>query len=362
MGLPAIAAAAIPAVIAGVSAMITNHQSNKASRDNMRLQYELNEQMTDKMLQYNSPASQMQRFKDAGLNPDLIYGQSSTGESQMAVTDAPGARFENPAAAALSAANQSRLTQSQIDLNESQAARNYSAAGESDSHARNLDRLTESQEIVDLVGRANAQKLSAESDRIKGLTLNDEVQRSILSHEDAIKAMEEEHYEDKLKAEIDRMIADIGLKGKQAEAFAAQAYAIYAKTPAEIAELYARADKEDALQNYYDSQSATLYKAIWENLPFAKGLYSYESSVTGRRHYNFQNGAAAAAAYTDQALDKGLKHAGKIVGMATDIATAGKAKAVTKQLGQVRETQTRTTGPGGTTTTNTWSRHRDSYN
>ena len=27
--------------------------------------------------QYNSPAAQMQRFKDAGLNPHLIYGQTN---------------------------------------------------------------------------------------------------------------------------------------------------------------------------------------------------------------------------------------------------------------------------------------------
>jgi len=31
--------------------------------------------------EYNSPAAQMQRFKDAGLNPHLIYGQGSNGNS-----------------------------------------------------------------------------------------------------------------------------------------------------------------------------------------------------------------------------------------------------------------------------------------
>lgn len=34
--------------------------------------------------QYNSPASQMQRYQDAGLNPNLIYGQSNTANAASA--------------------------------------------------------------------------------------------------------------------------------------------------------------------------------------------------------------------------------------------------------------------------------------
>lgn len=38
---------------------------------------------------YNSPAAQMQRFRDAGLNPNLIYGQSN--EAGVVRTSSPGA-------------------------------------------------------------------------------------------------------------------------------------------------------------------------------------------------------------------------------------------------------------------------------
>lgn len=43
--------------------------------------------------EYNTPAAQMQRFMDAGLNPNLIYGQGSAGNSgsapQQVVPEAP---------------------------------------------------------------------------------------------------------------------------------------------------------------------------------------------------------------------------------------------------------------------------------
>jgi len=54
-----------------------------------------NKGLWDMQNQYNSPAAQMQRFKDAGLNPNLIYGQMNNGPtidaSQMAHASAPNA-------------------------------------------------------------------------------------------------------------------------------------------------------------------------------------------------------------------------------------------------------------------------------
>lgn len=40
--------------------------------------------MWQKTNEYNSPAMQMQRYKDAGLNPHLIYGQGNNGNASMA--------------------------------------------------------------------------------------------------------------------------------------------------------------------------------------------------------------------------------------------------------------------------------------
>lgn len=47
--------------------------------------------------QYNSPAAQMQRFRDAGLNPNLIYGQGNSGNAGAIPTpDVQPVNFREP--------------------------------------------------------------------------------------------------------------------------------------------------------------------------------------------------------------------------------------------------------------------------
>ncbi len=46
---------------------------------------------------YNHPAQQMQRFKDAGLNPNLIYGKGTNGNAeQITGAKAPDYQMDNP--------------------------------------------------------------------------------------------------------------------------------------------------------------------------------------------------------------------------------------------------------------------------
>ena len=46
---------------------------------------------------YNTPAMQMQRFKDAGLNPNLIYGKGTPGNAeQITGAKAPDYEMDNP--------------------------------------------------------------------------------------------------------------------------------------------------------------------------------------------------------------------------------------------------------------------------
>lgn len=62
----------------GVFGMLTNRQNKKNALEMYSRQR--NDALTDwnSQNEYNSPAAQMQRYKDAGLNPHLIYGQSHT--------------------------------------------------------------------------------------------------------------------------------------------------------------------------------------------------------------------------------------------------------------------------------------------
>lgn len=94
MPFPIVAALAAGATIAGpaISGAINASQSRKniaaQGRQNQALasqKFKLDQLMLNKMNQYNAPLAQMQRFKEAGLNPNLIYGQGTPGnQSQMA--------------------------------------------------------------------------------------------------------------------------------------------------------------------------------------------------------------------------------------------------------------------------------------
>lgn len=77
-------AAAIGGLLSGIGALAgigRGARQNKRNVRNMRLQYEMDKQMFDYQNAYNTPAMQMQRLKDAGLNPALMYGQGTTGNA-----------------------------------------------------------------------------------------------------------------------------------------------------------------------------------------------------------------------------------------------------------------------------------------
>lgn len=85
---------------AGAS-IYTNHRNiqfqQQANEQNIQLQRDINQQNIDNQWQmwnatneYNSPAAQMARYREAGLNPNLIYGQSNTAQSSnLGVSSAP---------------------------------------------------------------------------------------------------------------------------------------------------------------------------------------------------------------------------------------------------------------------------------
>lgn len=80
----------IPAIIGGAAALagglvgaFTNRKSQKdANRTNIQLareQQQFEERMVQQQNEYNSPAAQMQRYAQAGLNPNLVYTQGNPG-------------------------------------------------------------------------------------------------------------------------------------------------------------------------------------------------------------------------------------------------------------------------------------------
>ena len=74
----------IGSIIGGAASIIgnllgfgSNHQTNQANKELAKYQYDLAVDMWNKQNEYNSPKAQMERFREAGLNPNLIYGNGA---------------------------------------------------------------------------------------------------------------------------------------------------------------------------------------------------------------------------------------------------------------------------------------------
>lgn len=79
-------------ILGGLLNSSSQASANKANLELAKYQNSWNEQMYERNLQdqvklwnmqneYNSPSAQMSRFADAGLNPNLIYGQGNSGNA-----------------------------------------------------------------------------------------------------------------------------------------------------------------------------------------------------------------------------------------------------------------------------------------
>ncbi len=86
--------------IGAASQFFQNRQSQNWSRDMYKRQYADNIAFWEKQNKYNSPSAQMQRFRDAGLNPALMYGGSVGGAagnaSPIKTPDVQKAQFNTP--------------------------------------------------------------------------------------------------------------------------------------------------------------------------------------------------------------------------------------------------------------------------
>lgn len=70
-------------------------EQNRMNRENAEWTLEANRKLLREQLEYDSPANQMARFKAAGLNPHLIYGQGSSGNqgNPISIGNMPGANM-----------------------------------------------------------------------------------------------------------------------------------------------------------------------------------------------------------------------------------------------------------------------------
>jgi len=81
--IPAAKAAAPWLAQAGLS-WINDRFQNNQRKELAKYEFKKNKEMWELNNQYNTPLAQMNRFKAAGLNPALMYGQGTPGNSQSA--------------------------------------------------------------------------------------------------------------------------------------------------------------------------------------------------------------------------------------------------------------------------------------
>lgn len=82
---------AISAIVGAGANLGATAMQNTANRKLAKQQRKWNEWMWDKQNAYNLPSAQMQRLKDAGLNPRLIYG---SGSSNTGVSSSPAKPYQ----------------------------------------------------------------------------------------------------------------------------------------------------------------------------------------------------------------------------------------------------------------------------
>lgn len=114
--MPAWLVPAIMGAVSLVSNIVGQNRQNKKNREMAQFQADANESYLDKQLEYNTPKNQMSRYQDAGLNPNLIYGQGNPG-SQSAPLSYPEikpADYQKTMEGVLPLVNQTSLVQAQV--------------------------------------------------------------------------------------------------------------------------------------------------------------------------------------------------------------------------------------------------------
>ena len=125
--------AAIAAVAAIATAIISSESQKKQNRELARFQADANEKYLREQQEYNSPASQMARFQAAGLNKHLIYGQGNPGNQSAPLTypeikPVDLSQYSHTVSNLVPLINQTRLADSQVQAQNAATQQKYAQA------------------------------------------------------------------------------------------------------------------------------------------------------------------------------------------------------------------------------------------
>lgn len=120
----------VPLIIAGAqvaASAIAARQQKKSNMELAKFQASANESYLDKQNAYNTPASQMQRYRDAGLNANLAYSQGTPGNqsSPLSYPEIGRVDYQQVGANLSNTFNQSQLMQSQVAATDAKTRQTY---------------------------------------------------------------------------------------------------------------------------------------------------------------------------------------------------------------------------------------------
>lgn len=118
------AAIAVGSLIAG---LWSQSRQSKANKKLAEFQASANERYLAQQQDYNTPQNQMTRFQEAGLNPNLIYGQGNPGNqaAPLSYPDIKTTDMQSATANLGPLVNQSLMTQSQVQSIDAKTRQTY---------------------------------------------------------------------------------------------------------------------------------------------------------------------------------------------------------------------------------------------
>ena len=105
-------------LIAGAASIIGNLIGNRGAKRNQQRADANNVKFFNMQNQYNDPIKQMSRLKKAGLNPNLVYGQSvagATGNSGSAPAASKAAPYDMDGGAAVQSGLAAYQAEAQVE-------------------------------------------------------------------------------------------------------------------------------------------------------------------------------------------------------------------------------------------------------
>lgn len=137
----------------GILNYFSQKETNKANRELAELAYQQNVEQWERENAYNHPAEQMQRLQEAGLNPNLVYGNGSAVQTSA---HSPQMSYPQMQAPQMNLAGQgfslsrSPLVESQKSVNSAMVESYKAQAIQAIANANNLDARTKRQIIENL--------------------------------------------------------------------------------------------------------------------------------------------------------------------------------------------------------------------